>query len=145
MCDDARMVGVRVTCVMSGAGFSPALAERSSGLTLQHKSEPGEPDALTGKPSPLGHAELLIQEFGNLVDLGAREGTVLMALARSLEAFRRAGATDLKVRIEIEYAGHCQFELPAELLRRLADLAIPVVVSAFPTDETEDLASRSLG
>ena len=140
------MVGVRVTCVMSGAAFSPSRAEHSSGLSFSRKSEPGEGtaiDRLSGKPSHLGHAELTIQEFGTLAELGVKDGTVLMALGRSLEALRRAGVTEFRIRFDVEYAGQCQFELPAELIKRLAELGLPVVVSAFPTEHTEDIASRS--
>jgi hypothetical protein len=68
-----------------------------------------------------------------------------MALARSTEALRRAGATELLLKFDVEYSGGpCHFELPADLVKRLSELAIPVVIACFPSDETEELGARSI-
>jgi hypothetical protein len=142
------MVRVRVTCAMSGPTFSPTTAERTTGLTFHRQSELNQRssvDRFQGRPATGGSAELVIQEYGELADLSGRNGASLMALGRSIEALRRSGATELQLRFEVEYAGSsCQFELPPELQRRLADLGIPLVVACFPSDETEELGSRSV-
>ncbi len=142
------MVRIRVTCSISGPAFSPALAERTTGLAFQRTNEPGEAnqvDRLQSRGSAyLGHAELPIQEYGELSDLSTRNSAALMALARSIEALRRCGATALVLKIDVEYKGECKFELPTELLRRVADLGIPLAFACFASDETEELGSKSI-
>jgi hypothetical protein len=141
------MVRIRVTCSISGPAFSPALAQRTTGLTFQRTNEPGEAnqvDRLQPRGGYLGHAELPIQDYGELSDLSTRNSAALMALARSIEAMRRCGATALVLKIDVEYTGQCQFQLPTELLRRVADLGIPVAIACFASDETEELGSKSI-
>jgi hypothetical protein len=137
------MVRVRVICVVRGASFSPALAEQTTGLALDRKVEPGEASRLAPRGSGGGRAEVVVQEYGELADLAGKHAGGLMALGRSTEALRRAGATELVLKVDIEYAGACQFELPADLVRRLADLGIPLAIACFPKDETEELGSGS--
>jgi hypothetical protein len=138
------MIRARVTCIVSGPSFSPALAERTTGLALEKKFEPGEIDRLRPR-SAGGRAEIPVQEYGAIAELAAKNAPGLLALQRSTEALRRAGATELLLKFDVEYAGGpCHFELPAELVKRLAEIAIPVVIACFPSDETEELGGRSL-
>lgn len=124
------MVRIRVTCVIKGPTFSPSVAERTTGLSFFKKKEPGR-------------AELAIQEYGELAELSGKNAGALAALARSVEALRRCGATDLRLRFEVEYAGgDCHFELPSELIRRFGELGIPLAVACFPTEQTEELGDR---
>jgi hypothetical protein len=136
------MVRIRVTCNISGPAFSPSLAERTTGLTFQRSNEPGEPGGVErlGSRAPyLGRAEMPIQEYGELTDLSTHNSAALMALGRSIEALKRCGATALVLKIDVEYAGQCQFELPSDLLKKVADLGIPLSFACFASDETEEL------
>jgi hypothetical protein len=136
------MVRIRVTCAISGPAFFPDAAERVTGLTLDRKSDPGQInqiDRLQGRSSFLGRAELAIQEYGEIAELGSRNAAGLMALARSVESLRRAGATELVLKVDVEYSGQCQFELSPDLMRRFADLGIPVSIACFASDVTEEL------
>ena len=139
------MVRVRATCIVSGPSFSPHAAEARTGLLFSRKSEPGElseVDRYQGHPAGIGRAEIPIQEYGGLADLAGKNMASMDALARSLESLRRAGATDLKLRLDVEYAGPCVLDLPAELLKKFGDLGLPLVISCFEAQETEELSQR---
>jgi hypothetical protein len=137
------MVRVRVTCALRGLTFSPSLAERTTGLPLERKLEPGESDRLHGRgKSGGGRAEVVVQEYGAMGELVTKNAGTLSALGRSVEALRRAGATDLTLRLDVEYEGPAQFEIPADLIRRLGELGLPVVIGVFAKDETQDLGAR---
>ena len=140
------MVRVRAICTASGPAFSPRAAEAHSGLLFARKQEPGELselDRYQGHSPGAGRAELALQEYGSLADLTAKHQSALDALGRSVEALRRAGATDLRLRFDIEYAGACVLDLSSDLLRKLGDLGLPLTISCFETHETEEMTSRS--
>jgi hypothetical protein len=136
------MVRVRATCICSGPGFSPRAAEAQSGLRFSRKSEPGE----LSEVDRYGHgrAELPLQEYGLFSDLTGKNSAPLDALGRSLEALRRSGATDLRLRFDIEFAGQCVFELSPELLKKLGELGLTLHVSCFEAQETEELSQRGV-
>lgn len=139
------MVRARATCSASGPTFSPRAAEAQTGLTFTRKSEPGEVsevDRYQGHTQGHGRAELSLQEYGLLADLVGKNQSALDALARSLESLRRAGATDLKVRFDIEYAGPCVIDVPAALLEKLGELGLPLVIHCFEAQETEEMSQR---
>lgn len=139
------MVRARAVCLVSGPSFSPRAAEALTGLRFSRRSEPGElseVDRYQGHSKGPGRAEIPLQEYGTPTDLGGKNMAALDALARSLEALRRAGATDLKIRVDIEYAGPCVIDFPAELLRKLGDLGLPLVMSCYEAQETEELSQR---
>jgi hypothetical protein len=139
------MVRARAICTASGPTFSPRAAEMQTGLAFARKTEPGEVNELDryqGHPPGHGRAELALQEYGSMADLTGKSQATFDALARSLEALRRAGATDLRLRFDVEYAGACVLDLPSELLRKLGDLGLPLTISCYETQETEELAGR---
>ncbi len=139
------MVRVRATCICSGPGFSPRNAEAQSGLRFSRKSEPGElseVDRYQGHSPGHGRAELPLQEYGLFSDLTGKNSAPLDALGRSLEALRRSGATDLRLRFDIEFAGQCVFELSPELLKKLGELGLTLHVSCFEAQETEEMSQR---
>lgn len=139
------MVRVRATCICNGPGFSPRAAESQSGLRFSRKSEPGElseVDRYQGHAPGHGRAELPLQEYGMFSDLTGKNSSPLDALARSLEALRRSGATEIRLRFDIEYHGQAVFDLPPELLKKLGDLGLPLHISCFEAQETEELSQR---
>jgi hypothetical protein len=139
------MVRVRATCTVSGPAFSPRAAEAQTGLRFARKSEPGElseVDRYQGHSPGSGRAELALQDYGTIADLTGKNAPALDALARSLESLRRAGATDLRLRFDVEYAGPCAFDFSSELLRRLGDLGLPIYISCFEAQETEEMSQR---
>jgi hypothetical protein len=139
------MVRVRATCIVAGPSFSPRAAEAQTGLHFSRKSEPGElseVDRYQGHPAGPGRAEISLQEYGALSDLSGKNMAAIDALARSLESLRRAGATELKLRFDVEYAGPCVLDMPADLLRKFGDLGLPLVISCFEAQETEELSQR---
>lgn len=101
-----------------------------------------ELDRYQGHTSGHGRAELLLQEYGMLADLVGKNQSALDALARSLESLRRAGATDLRIRFDIEYAGPCVVDVPAALLEKLGTLGLPLVIHCFEAQETEEMSQR---
>ena len=138
------MLRVRATCACSGPSFSPSAAERETGLTFFRKSEPGqqsELDRFQGHSPFYGRAELALQEYGELADLTARNSG-LDALGRSIESLRRAGAVEIMLRFDVEFAGACSFQFSPELLKKLNELAVPLVISCFETDVTEEMTRR---
>jgi len=141
------MVRVRATCNVSGPTFSPRAAESQTGLSFVRKSEPGQQtdvERYQGLDPSLGRAELQLQEYGALVDLAARSNSTLDALARSLDALRRAGATSMELRFDVEYSGQHVLEMPIELLRKLGDLGLPLSIHTFDAQETEELSKRGM-
>lgn len=141
------MVRVRAICNLSGPGFSPRAAESQTGLQFTRKSEPGEISDLEryqGKSANEGRAELLLQEYGQVSDLLSKNQSSLDALARSLDALRRAGATDMELRFDVEVSGANVLEMPAELLRKLGDLGLSLSIHTFDAQETEEMSKRGL-
>ena len=141
------MVRVRAICIAKGASFSPRAAEVQTGLRFSRKQEPGElseVDRYQGHTSGQGRAELSLQDVGALEDLSGKNAAALDALARSLESLRRAGATELSLRFDIEYAGTCALHLPPDLLKKLGDLGLPLVITCFEAQETEELSQRGM-
>jgi hypothetical protein len=139
------MIRVRATCTVSGPNFSPRTAEAQTGLRFARKSEPGElseVDRYQGHTPGHGRAELALQDYGTVGDLTGKNAGTLEALGRSLEALRRSGATDLRLKFDVEYAGPCAFDFSADLLRRLGDLGLPLHISCFEAQETEEMSQR---
>ena len=139
------MVRVRAVCKLSGPTFSPREAEAHTGLRFSRRSEPGElseVDRYQGHSAGPGRAELAIQEYGAPADLAGKNMAAFDALARSLDALRRAGATELALRFDVEYAGACVIDLPPELLRKIGELGLPLAISCYEAQETEELSQR---
>jgi hypothetical protein len=139
------MVRVRAICIASGPGFSPKTAEAQSGLRFSRKTEPGElseVDRYQGHAPGYGRAELSLQEYGLVSDLTGKNSSALDALSRSLEALKRSGATELRLRFDIEFAGQCVLDFPSDLLKKLGDLGLPLHISCFEAQETEEMSQR---
>lgn len=133
--------------MLSGPTFSPRAAQAQTGLRFSRASEPGElseVDRYQGHTAGSGRAELPIQEYGLASDLASKNMAALDALARSIEALRRAGATDLAFRFDVEFAGQCILDFPPELLRKIGDLGLPLTISCYEAQETEELSQRGL-
>jgi hypothetical protein len=114
-------------CLVQGARFSPATAERISGVGLSDKNEPGaigNVGRYKDKPIPYGSATL---ESHPPVDLD----TLLDTLSRCIQAFRDAGAEDITLHCDFFYRGQCNLELSLAQITCLSKLQIPITISCY--------------
>ncbi|MBI4965357.1 MAG: hypothetical protein HY913_18920 [Desulfomonile tiedjei] len=130
------MLNIYAHCSLWGEEFSPAKAERNSGMPFDEKSEPGEIATFgrfRGQPLPYGSAKLILREGGERGKLIDPE--IISFVAKNLHHFRKAGATDIQIDIVVAYGGQCNLEMSPEFLNSVASLGIPLTLSCYE-DET---------
>src|SRR5438309_9423725 len=103
------MTTVNAFCLIQGSKFSPALAEKRTGVRFDEKNEPAENGVAgryRGKPIPYGSATLGLAPG----DPGHNLDALLHSLERSLDGLRSAGAEDITVHCTVHYEDQCNFE-----------------------------------
>jgi len=123
--------------MLCGDMFSPAEAERRTGIKLSKGNEPGEIAAkgrYKGKPYPHGCAEL--REPGESL-ISLEKSQVVDILTANIDTFRGCGATNMWIDIAIGYNNQCNLELSPSFLTRVASLGIPVAITCYESDSEE--------
>src|SRR5438874_746447 len=107
---------------VGGKDFSPAKAEAQLGISFQFKIEKGEIWKRTG----------LVADQGCGMFTGFRDpGSLLKIIESVLQGFRRLGAEDFDLRLEVLHDGQCNFELEHDLLARVSRLGLKISISAY--------------
>lgn len=121
-------------CLFWGEHFYPSKAEQTTGVHFDEMNEPGEL-GVTGryknKPTPYGSASINFLHTGNTPDILPVDINIINILSDNLSAFRRAGADEITLYINVYYTEQCNMQLSPELLQVLAKLNIPVAISAI--------------
>lgn len=120
---------------MTGVGFSPAEAERQTGLFFVRKTEPG--DLMTrgrykGQASPYGVASLEASEDR------PDEGTLSRLLDAVLpheDTLRAAGVEEMTVWVGYLWRDQCNLSFEPEDLTRVAALGAPLCISCYEDSE----------
>jgi hypothetical protein len=127
-------LNISLVCILYGENFSPAEAERRTGIKLSKTNAPGEiapRGRYRGKPYPYGSAELreLDESQQGLPDL--EKSLVVDVLTANIEAFRGCGATDIWIDIAVGYEDQCNLEFTPSFLTKVARLGIPVALTCY--------------
>lgn len=117
--------------LFKGASFSPALAEKITGLLLENKIEVGEmlkEGKDLGKISEFGQATLLAPQ-----DILEEEKLLwlLTALESKLDTFYELGAEETRIYVGYFYEDQCNITLTKEEIKILAKLDIDLWVSCY--------------
>jgi len=129
------MIKLFATCIMSGTTFSPRATETLIGIPLKEKVEPGGFSArgrFRDTPAPDGSAELRpdcpgedYSSLERLVDLVGEKKAALYA----------SGVDDFKLYVAISYCQQCNLEFSSRLLSKIAQLDIPLLISAYESED----------
>lgn len=125
--------------MLQGDHFSPAEAERRTGITLSKKNEPGEigkRGRYIGKPIPYGSAEVALVDPkedipGNLIF----ENPLIQTLIQHHATFRACGATDIYIYMAVGYQDQCNMAFDAKLMKTLGECDIELWVSCYEKEE----------
>lgn len=131
------MLNIYVDCNLWGERFSPGAVERETGIVFDRKNERGDIGTIgryRGQPLPYGGATLVLREGGERGEMVPPKAIRL--IARNLDIFRQAGATEIQIDVVVAYGGQCNLQMSPGLLRDLAALGIPFTLSCY---EDEDL------
>jgi hypothetical protein len=126
--------------MLQGERFSPRLAEAKTGVSLQGKKEPGEIGSVgryRGQPLPYGTAELTQPERAQSSGDQA-QNWVLQVLSAHLDEFRACGATDIVLRLLVEYREQCNLELDADFLEAVGKLRLPLTIAFFEAEPGDE-------
>lgn len=120
-----------ITVKMSGETFSPAEAERRTGLSLSDTIEPGEiapRGRYKGQRSPLGYANLYApDEVPDDGKLAALLDTVLP----HADALRQLGVEDMTVYAGYFYESQCNLTFWPDAMAKLGELGAAFWVSCY--------------
>lgn len=119
-----------------GEAFSPAEAERTTGLTFDSKREPGvlwEKGPRKGEPYGFAFATLHAPE-----DLSEPEqfDWLLTRVGPHMEKLHSLGVTDGKFHVTYAFDAQCNLEFEPAFIARLAELGLAFTVTCYQ-DEAE--------
>lgn len=135
------MLNIRARCDLWGKEFSPRAVERQLGNVFKKQNEPGDIShygRYINEPLPYGSATIVLRDGGERGKMIPRKA--LRWLAKHLELFRQAGATDIDIDVVVAYGGNCSLGMSSGLLKDLAALGIDLIISCY---EDEDLVEDS--
>ena len=115
-----------------GDEFSPAEAERVTGLRFAEKQEPGDlglSGRFKGKPTPYGFATL--QPPDETWNEDKKLTWLLDAALPHVETLKRLGADWNRVHIDYAYTAQCNLAFEPELIAKLARLGLPFTISCY--------------
>lgn len=140
------MIVLLPKCHLQGDAFSPQKVEDSTGLQFATKNEPGEIGTLgryRGTATPYGSATL--QPSEDLVSRSPEDALrwLLDSVKKNLETFRRNGASSVTLDLVVFHDGQCNMEFSAQELRDIAELGLPLALSAYESPEVVEKASRA--
>ena len=108
------------TAVVFGDDFSPAEAERTTGLTFEDAHERGsvyDRGRFKGKPWPFGHA---VVEAPPDVDSEEKLSWLLNTVLPHIGELKRLGVTQGKVHLYYVHDGQCNLDYEPEAVARVA-------------------------
>lgn len=120
---------------LQGEAFSPAAAERETGLSFSERHEPGETGAkgrYRGRPTPFGSATLRAPEE---VDPAERLDWLLDTVLPHADALRRLGGLEGWLHSTVYFDAQCNLDYPPDRLRKLARLGVPYTVTCVHAPE----------
>lgn len=118
-------------CLIRGREFSPGAATRMTGLWFDESNEPGElvrTGAYKGKPLPYGSG--VLEEKHPSIGNGFGE-RVMGSITGKIPLLKSTGAESIALYLEVYHDGSCLFEIPVELLSKLASVGLPLQVSCY--------------
>jgi hypothetical protein len=123
---------------LSGERFSPAEAERVTGLVLLDKREPGHIGRYgryRGKPVPYGAASL---DAPKRIPPSEKLTWVLDLALPHIETLRALGVDQAEVWILEHFGSQINMAYRPEELEKLARLGLPLCVSGYETEQRFD-------
>ncbi|HEX2094161.1 MAG TPA: hypothetical protein VHG28_17290 [Longimicrobiaceae bacterium] len=118
-----------------GKSFSPALAERQTGLSFTERNEVGELGTrgkYEGIPLPFGSATL---QAPPEVDPSERLDWILDSVLPHAEALRNLGGMEGWLHSTFYFDAQCNLAYPPGQLQKLSQLGIPYTVSCIQAPE----------
>ena len=128
------MIWIEATCIFHGERYSPSKAERLSKLCFLEKNEPeeiGTVGRFKGLPLPYGSSTLWppCQITPDNADYGTE--WLVDKLIEHRSAFKAAGADTIILSLDVYHDGQCNLEFSPELLRKIADSSVPMILSCY--------------
>jgi hypothetical protein len=120
-----------------GQRFSPTEVEGVTGLLLAHKNEPGENGRYgkyRGQPMPFGSASL---EPPESVPEADRLDWLIERAAVHLETFRRLGAEELILHVNVPYWDQCNMEFSPSEIAAIAALGVPFTITCWKSSQDQ--------
>lgn len=120
-----------ITVKISGDKFSPAEAERRTGLHLTNKVEPGDIRSRgqhKGQPYPYGYANLVTADE---IPHDNKLSNLLDVLLTHIDTLREVGAADIIVYGGYFYEDQCNLTFWPDAMEKLGRLGIPFWVSCY--------------
>jgi len=143
-----RPLSIQGYSLLRGKVFSPAEAERVTGIRFTVKNEPGDigtTGRYRGHPTPYGAAQIDFEDEGMTGDMISPESRILDLLERHITAFRNAGAEEIILHLDVTFrTRQCNLEQSPALLARLAALNIYVTISCN-LEESKDFEWEDIG
>ncbi len=136
------MITIYPTGMLRGDHFSPAEAERKTGVKFSKKNELGEigkRGRFIGKPKPYGSAviELCDPEEGVQGNLRL-EDPLIQTLIQHHGTFRTCGATDIHISMAVVYQYQCNMAFDVKLMQALGECNIELWVSCYEEAGDDD-------
>lgn len=115
---------------IEGKNFSPALVESKTNIIFEDKAEVGEIPANSqlGKPMNFGYGYLALND-GDLYS-----DKVLHIVEKNILLFEEAGGKLMYLDCFIEHDGQCVFEVSPIFMKKLGELNLPIIFSAYEKD-----------
>ena len=128
--------------IIQGDRFSPAEAERKTGIRFSKKNEPGDIGTIgpyRGKPIPYGSADLaLLTPKEDIQGDLTIDNPLIQTLIQHHATFRACGATTLYVYLAVGYEDQCNMAFDTKLMKALGECDIELWVSCYERKEEED-------
>ena len=120
--------------MLSGDAFSPAEAERQTGLRFVKPVEPGQVGVrgrYKGRPTPHGHANL---NASDEVPDDGKLGALLDTILPHADTLRQLGVEDMVVYAGYFYEAQCNLTFWPDAMAKLGKLGVPFWVSCYGDD-----------
>ena len=122
-----------IHCLFHGENFSPALAEKETGVSLDDKIEVGDIGKIgryKDKRIPYGSACLrLIEMKGESLETTLKVMTDI--LMEHIDSFRSNGTDSITLHFDVNYENQCNLEFSPELIKRISTLGVPLTISCY--------------
>jgi len=138
------MIWTEISGEFYGENFSPANAEKRTGLSFMEKNEVGEigkSGRFKNKPMPYGSATLMppLQITSDNADYGIEWLTD--TIAKLYADFEATGVTSITLSAKVFHDGQCNLEFSSQLLKKLGSARIQLTISCV---EDPDYVTKSI-